>query len=154
MIGRIRIDSSVASFNLRITAAITSSIPLDNSLFDYKSISFSNKALLFFIMLNDSFLPKRLNTTGTSSSKLSDPLVIVPEKHNIALNFKDGLLNNDHLNLMKRFKASLSLRSSPIIPENHFSKKLLQVMTKDDKFLMDLITTLKTGRPWKFMDPT
>ena len=60
-------------------------------------------------MLYDSLLPKRLNTTGTSSSKFSDPLVIVPgwsakrsvpipEEHNIALKFKDNLLNNGHLN--------------------------------------------------------
>ena len=111
-------------------------------------------------MLNDSLLTKRLNTTGTSSSKFSDPLVVVPdwsakrsvpvpEEHNIALKFKDDLLNNNHFNLLKRYKAYLSLPSSPIIPENHCSKKLLQLMTKDDKFLWDLITTLKTGRPLK-----
>ena len=105
-------------------------------------------------MLNDSLLPKRLNTAGNSSSKSSDPSVIVPEwsakrpeEHNIALKFKDDLLNNDHFNFLKRYKVNLSLPSSPIIPENHCSKKLLLIMTKDDKVLWDLITTLKTGRP-------
>ena len=99
-----------------------------------------------------------MNTTGTSSSKFSDPLVIVPdwsakrsvpvpEEHNIALKYKDDLRNNDHFNLLKRYKANFSLPSSPLIAKNHCSKKLLQIMTKDDKFLWDLITTLKTGRP-------
>ena len=45
-IGQIRIDTSLASFNLRIIAAITSCKPLNNSLFNYKSISFSIKAPL------------------------------------------------------------------------------------------------------------
>ena len=109
-------------------------------------------------MVNDSLLPKRLITTKTSSSKFFDPLVNVPdwyakrsvpvpEEHYIVLKFKDNLLNNDHLNLLKRYKANLSLPSSPIIPENHCSKKLLQIMNKDDKVLWDLITTLTTGRP-------
>ena len=112
-------------------------------------------------MLNDSLLPKKLITTGTSSSNFSDPRLMVqdwsakrsvpvPEEHNIALKFKDDLLNNDHFNLLKRYKANLSLPSSPIIPENHCSKKLIQIMTKDAKFLWDLITTLKTGRPLEF----
>ena len=56
---------------------------------------------------------------GTSSSKFSDPLVIVldwsanrsgpvPEEHNIALKFKVDLINNDPFNLLKRYKANLS----------------------------------------------
>ena len=109
-------------------------------------------------MLNDRLLPKRLSTTETSSSNFSDPLVIVPdwsakrsvpvpEEHNIALKFKHNLLNNDHFNLLKLYKANLSLPTSPIIPENLCSKKLLQIMTKDVEVLWDLITTLKTGRP-------
>ena len=158
MIRPIRIDSSLASFHLRIIAAITSCIPLNILLFNNKGISFLIKALLYFIKLNESVLPKILNTTGTSSTNFSDTLVIVPnwsakrsvpvpEEHNIALKFKEDLLNNDHFNLLKRYKANLSLLSSPFIPENHCSKKLLQIKTKDDKILGDLITTLKTGRP-------
>ena len=99
-----------------------------------------------------------MNTTGNSLSNFSYPLVIVPdwtakrsvpvtEERNIVLKFKDNLFNNDHFNLLKRYKANLSLPSSPIIPENYCSKDLLQIMTKDDKVLWDLITTLKTGRP-------
>ena len=95
---------------------------------------------------------------GTSSSNFSDPLVIVPdwsanrsgpvpEEHNIALKFKDDLINNDPFNLLKRYKGNLSLPSSPIIPENHCCKNLLQIMTQDDKVLWDLIRALKTGRP-------
>ena len=94
---------------------------------------------------------------GTPSSKLSDTLVIVPdwsatgsvpvlEEHKIALKFKDDLPNNVLFNLLKRNKAYLYLPSSPIIPENHCSKNLLQTMTKSDKFLWDLITTLKKRR--------
>ena len=63
------------------------------------------------------------------------------------MKFKDDLLNNDHFNLFKRNKANLSLPSSSFIPVNHCSKKLLQIMIKDDKILWVLITTLKTGRP-------
>ena len=63
------------------------------------------------------------------------------------MKFKDDLLNNDHFNLLNRYKANLILPSSPIVPENHCSKKLIQIMTKDNKFLWDLITTLMTGRP-------
>ena len=116
-IGRVRIDNSLASLNLRIIAAITSCIPLDNLLCNYKSILFLNKALLYFITVNDSLLPKRLNTMGTSSSKHSDPLVIVPEEQSFVLKFKDDLLNNYHFKSLKRYKANLSLPSFPIIPE-------------------------------------
>ena len=108
-------------------------------------------------MLNDSLLPKRLNTTGTSSTKFSDPLEIVPgwsakrsvpvpEEPNIDLKPKDNLLNNDHFNLLKRYKANLFLPFSPIIPENFCSKKLLHIMIRDDKVLWDLISTLNSGR--------
>ena len=86
-------------------------------------------------------------TTSTTYPKFSDPLVIVPEEHNIALKLKINLLNNDHSTLVKRYKANLSLPSSPIIPENYCSKKLLQIMTKDDKILWDLVPTFKTGYP-------
>ena len=99
-----------------------------------------------------------MNTAGTSSSKFSDAFVIVPncsakrsvpvsEQQNIALKIKGNLLNNAHFNLLKRYKVNLSLPSSPIIPENHCSKKLLQKITKDDKISWDLIITLKPGRP-------
>ena len=99
-----------------------------------------------------------MNTAGTSSSKFSDAFVIVPnwsakrsvpvsEQQNIALKIKDNLLNNAHFNLLKRYKVNLSLPSSLIIQENHCSKKLLQIITKDDKILWGLITTLKPGRP-------
>ena len=100
-------------------------------------------------MLNGNFIPQKLKTAGTPSSKSSDLLVIVPEDHNIVLNFKDDFLNNDHAALLKRYREKLSLPSSPLIPEIQRSRKLLQIMTKDDKTLWDLITTLimKMGRP-------
>ena len=66
-------------------------------------------------MLNESFIPQKLKTVGTSSTKLSDPLVVVPEEHNIALKFKDELTNNDHAASLKWYKANLSLPSSTLI---------------------------------------
>ena len=100
-------------------------------------------------MLNENFIPQKLKTAGTSSSKSSDRLVIVPEENNIVLNFKDDFLNNDRAALLKRYKENLSLPSSPLIPKVQRSRKLIQIMTKDDKMLWDLITTLimKAGRP-------
>ena len=48
---------------------------------------------------------------------------------------------------MKSYKADLSLPLSPILPENHCSTKLLELMTRDDKMIWDLIETKKTKRP-------
>ena len=132
VIGRNFTDSSLASFKLRIVAAIISCfakslkicknshvrsescslncLPIDNSK------SFTDKALLYFIMLNESFIPQKLKTVGTSSTKLSDPLVIVREEHNIALKFEDELFNNDHAASLKWYEANLSLPSSTLIP--------------------------------------
>ena len=98
-------------------------------------------------MLNEIFIPHKLKTVGTSITNFSKPLVIVPEEHNIALKFEDEALYNDHSALSKQYKANLSLPSSPLLLENHCSKKLHQIMTKDDKILWDLITALKNGRP-------
>ena len=48
---------------------------------------------------------------------------------------------------MESYKADLSLPLSPILPENHCSTKLLELMTRDDKKIWDLIETKKTKRP-------
>ena len=61
--------------------------------------------------------------------------------------FKDDHLSDDHANLFKRYKSDLKLPSSPILPENHCSKKLLQLMFREDKVIWDLIETMKTNRP-------
>ena len=55
--------------------------------------------------------------------------------------------HRDHANLVRRYKADLNLPNSPIRPENHCSKKLLQIMTGEEKVLWDLIETIKTNRP-------
>ena len=73
--------------------------------------------------------------------KVNEPLLIIPEEHNIALKFKNYRLSPDHADLVGRYKADLNQLNSPIRPENHCSKKLLQIMTREDKVLLDLIET-------------
>ena len=79
--------------------------------------------------------------------KLTEPLLIIPEEHNIALKFRDDRLSTDHANLVRRYKSDLKLPQSPILPENHCSKKFLQILTREDKVLWGLIETIKTNRP-------
>ena len=74
-------------------------------------------------------------------------LLIIPEEANIALKSKDDHLPDDHAKLVKSYKADLILLLSPIIPDNHCSKKLLQLLTGDDKVFWDLLETIKTKRP-------
>ena len=78
---------------------------------------------------------------------ITGPLLIIPEEHNIALKVKDDHLPDDHASLVKSYKADLNLPTSPIFPENHWSKKLLQLMTREDKVIWDLIETIKTKWP-------
>ena len=75
------------------------------------------------------------------------PLHNIPEEHNISLQFKVDYLKDDHANLLRRFKADLQLPNSPFFPEGHCSKRLLQLMMREDKVIWDLIGTIKTGRP-------
>ena len=79
--------------------------------------------------------------------KVNEPLLIIPEEHNIALKFRDDRLPPDHADPLRRYKADLNIPNSPIRPENHCSKKLLQIMTKEDKVLWDLIETIKRNQP-------
>ena len=58
--------------------------------------------------------------------KTTEPLLIIPEEHNIALKFRDDRFLPDHADLLRRYKSDLNLPNSPIRPENHCSKKLLQ----------------------------
>ena len=57
--------------------------------------------------------------------KFTEPLLIIPEEHNIALKFRDDRLSTDHANLVRRYRLELKLPISPIRPENYCSKKLL-----------------------------
>ena len=75
------------------------------------------------------------------------PLLSVPEEHNIALKSKDDHLPDDHVKLVKSYKADLNLPTSPILPENYCSMKLLQLMMREVKVMWDLIETIKTTRP-------
>ena len=65
--------------------------------------------------------------------EITGPLLIISEEHNIALKFKDDHLPDDNANLLKRAKSDLKLPTSPILPKNHCSKKLLQLMTRKTK---------------------
>ena len=72
------------------------------------------------MLLNEFFIPQKLKTAGTPSSKLSDRSVIVPEEDNFALNITDVLLNNTHAALLKQFHPYLHLR---LYHENKFFQK-------------------------------
>ena len=169
MIGQNRLNSSLALLNLKIIAAIISCIaqsiktchnnhsrtencttichPVDNSKFNFKSITFSDKVLLHFLLLNRHFIPSSKKKPELPIDKVNEPLLIIPEEHNIALKFRDDRLPLDHADLLKRYKADLNLPNSPIRPENYCLKKLLQIMTREDKVLWDLIETIKRNRP-------
>ena len=169
MIGQNQLNSSLALLNLKIIAAIISCIaqsikichnnhsrtencttncqPVDNSKFNFKSITFSDKVLLHFLLLNRHLIPPNKKKQELPMDKVNDPLLIIPEAHNIALKFRDDRLPPDHADLLRRYKADLNLPNSPIRPENHCSKKLLQIMTREDKVLWDLIETIKRNRP-------
>ena len=72
------------------------------------------------------------------------PLLIIPEENNISLKFKYDHLPDNHINLLKRFKFDLKLPKSPLYPEEHCSKKLLQLMTREDIVIWDLMDTIKS----------
>ena len=169
VIGQNRFNSSLALLNLKIIAAIISCIaqsikvchnqhsrtenctticqPVDNSKFNFKSITFSDKVHLHFLLLNRHFIPSSKKQPELPMVKVNEPLLIIPEEHNIALKFRDDRLPPDHADLVRRYKADLNLPNSPNCPKNHCSKKLLQIMTREDKVLWDLIETIKRNRP-------
>ena len=95
----------------------------------------------------DKLLPPSKKRIEVPMDKVSEPLMIIPEEHNIALKFRDDRHPPDHADLVRRYKVDLSLPISPIRPENHCSKKLLQIMTREDKVLWDLFETIKRNRP-------
>ena len=163
------LNSSLALLNLKIIAAIiyciarsikschnhhsrtknctTNCQPVDNSKLNFKSITFTDKVLLPFILENRQFIPSSKKQQEFPMDKVNEPLLIIPEEHNIALKFRNDQLSPDHADLVRRYKADLNLPNSPIHPENHCSKKLLQIMTREDKVPWDLIETIKTNRP-------
>ena len=83
----------------------------------------------------------------TKMEEITGSLLIIPEEHNIALKFKDDHLPHDHANLVRRYKSELKLPTSPILPKNHCSRKLLKLMIRENKVIWDLIETIKTNRP-------
>ena len=169
MIGQNFFNSSLVFFNIKVIAAIISCIarsikighnyhtrtenctsnclPIHNSKFNFKSITFTDKVLLYFILENRQFLPSSKKRLDFPMNKFTEPLLIIPEEQNIALKFRDDRLSPDHASLVRRYKSDLNLPNSPIRPEKHCSKKLLQIMTREDKVLWDLIETIKTNRP-------
>ena len=147
MIGQNRLNSSLALLKLKIIAAIISCIaqsikichnqhsrtencttncqPVDNSKLNFKSITFTDKVLLHFLLLNRQFIPSSKKRLELPMDKVNEPLLIIPEEHNIALKFRDDRLPPDPADLVRRYKADLNLIFSPIRPKNHCSKKLL-----------------------------
>ena len=169
VIGQIRLNSFLALLNLKIIVAIISCIvqsikichnqhsrtencttncqPVDNSKFNFKSITFSDKVLLQFLLLNRQLLSSSKKRIELPMDKVNEPLLIIPEEHNIALKFRVDRLPPDHADLVRRYKADLNLPISSIRPENHCSKKVFQIMIREDKVLWDLIETIKRNRP-------
>ena len=161
VIGQNWLKRSLALFNLKIVAAIISCIarsikichnnhtrtenctskcqPVDNSKFNFKSITFTDKVLLHFIIEKRQFLPSSKIRQEFPMDKVNEPLLINPDEHNIVLKFRHDRLSPDQADLVRRFKTDLNLPNSPIRPENHCLKKLLQIMTREDKVLWDLI---------------
>ena len=105
------------------------------------------KSFLHFLLVNRQFISSSKKRVELPMDKVNEPLLIIPEEHNIALKYRDDRLSPDHADLVKRYKADLNLPISPIRPENHCSKKLLQIKTREDKVLWDLIETIKINRP-------
>ena len=121
MIGQNRLNSSLALLNLNIIAAIISCIaqsikiclnhhyrtencttncqPVDKSKFNFKSITFTDKVLLHFLLENRQFIPSSKKRLELPMNKENEPLLIIPEEHNIALNFRDDRLSPDHADL-------------------------------------------------------
>ena len=132
----------------RAESCTSKGLPIDNSKLNFKSITFSDNVLLHFIFKNKHFLPQNKKKLDiTKMEDITGILPISPEEHNIALKTKNDHLPDNHAKLVKSYKAELNLPTSPILPKNHCSKKLLQLMTREDKVIWDLIKTLKTKRP-------
>ena len=122
-------------------------LPIDNSKFNFKSITFRTRSILHFIFKNKQFLTLfKKNFVFRKTEEITGRLLIIPEEHNFALKFKDDHPPDDHANLLKGYKSDSKLLTSPILPENHCSKKL-QLITTEDKVIWDLIETMKTNRP-------
>ena len=146
VIGQNRLNSSLALLNLKIIAAIISCIAqsikichnqhsrtenctsncqaVDNSKFNFKSITFSDKVLLHFLFLNRQLKPSSKKRIKFPMDKVNEPLLIIPEELNIALKFRDDRLPPDHADLVKRYKADLNLPISPIRPEKPLLKEI------------------------------
>ena len=170
MIGQDFSNSSLANLKLQIIVAIifciarsikicdyshtrtenctSKCLPIDNSKFNFKSITFSDKVFYISFLKTNNFLPQfKKKADFMKMEQITGPSLIISEEHNIALKFKDDQLPDDHANLVKRYKSDSNLPTSPILHENHCSKKLLQLMTREDKVLWDLTETIKTNRP-------
>ena len=169
VIGQNRLNSFLAFFNLKIIAAIISCIaqsikichnqhsrtencttncqPVDKLKVNFKINTVSDKVLLHFLLLNRQLIPSSKKRIELLMDKVNEPLLIIPEEHNIALKFRDDRLPPAHTDLVRRYKVDLNLPISPILPDNHCSKKLLQIMTREDKVLWELIETIKRNRP-------
>ena len=169
VIGQNQSKRSLALINLKIIAAIISCIarlikichnnhtrtknctsncqPVDNSKFNLKIITFTDQVLLHFILENRQFLPSSKKRLEFPIVKLVNPYWSSPNNMKSLSNSEMTDFHRDHANLVRRYKADLNLPNSPIRPENHCSKKLLQIMTGEEKVQWDLIETIKTNRP-------
>ena len=79
--------------------------------------------------------------------EITGPLLVIPEEHNIYIKYKNNHFPDDQTNLVKKYKSGSNFPTSLILPKNHCSKKLLQLMIRKDEVLWDLIEKIKTNRP-------
>ena len=84
---------STATQHSRTENCTTICQPVDNSKFNFKSITFTDKVLLHFLLLNRHFIPFSKKQSDLPMDKVNEPLLIIPEEHNIALKFRDDRLH-------------------------------------------------------------
>ena len=52
-----------------------------------------------------------------------------------------------HQNLLTKYMGELKLSSSPLVFTDHFSNKIIRMMTEEDKILKDVKKAVEEGRP-------
>ena len=135
--------------HLRAENCSSKCLLLEDSKYIYRSIVFSDKVLLHIFIKNKHLITQ--NNKIFEMKKMEDitgPRLIIPEERNISLKLKKDQIPDDHANLLKRFKAHLTLPNSPLLPKDYCSKRLLQLMTREDKIIWDLIDTKRPDDQW------
>ena len=81
-----------------------------------------------------------------SSVKISKNSLQADEK-GIILKFDNDKKDEIHKKLLARYKGDLKLPTTPVAFTEHCSKKLIKLMTDEDKILKDVKKAVEEGRP-------